>query len=254
MLRRLRRGMRRRLYELQLAVSGPRAPGQEFYSEASFWRPQRMISSAWTEHAPFAFWLVETHCPRTIVELGTHKGYSFLCFCQAVKRLHYSTRAYAIDTWKGDEHVSFYGEDVLRELRSYHEPRYGEFSTLIESTFDDALHRFDDASIDLLHIDGRHYYEDVRHDFEAWRPKLSDCAIVLFHDTRVRERDFGVFQLWSELSSAAPNFEFLHGNGLGVLGYGTNIPPRLSKLLNLPSGSEVARAVRTVYSRLGKTC
>lgn len=245
----------RRLNRLRLIAAGlPTGLSKEFYAKASFWRPARRISSAWFGHAPFAFWLVATHRPRTIVELGTHSGYSFLCFCQAIERLGYPARAYAVDTWTGDEHSGFYTEDVLQKLRSYHEPRYGKFSRLIKARFDDALHGFDDASIDLLHIDGRHYYEDAKHDFQQWRTKLSDRAIVLFHDTSEFERGFGVFQLWSELSREAPAFEFAHSHGLGVLGWGRDLSPSVSRLLQLAPNGDVARDVRTLYKRLGATC
>ena len=68
--------------------------------------------------------------------------------------------------------------------------RYSGFAQLVRSTFDDALPYFEDGSVDLLHIDGRHFYEDVKHDFDFWLPKLSDRGIVLLHDTDVRERSF----------------------------------------------------------------
>src|SRR5437764_4408932 len=57
-------------------------------SPACFWPPQQLDpQSAWLEHAPFAFWLIEALRPRILVELGTHGGYSYFAFCQAVERL-----------------------------------------------------------------------------------------------------------------------------------------------------------------------
>jgi hypothetical protein len=213
-----------------------------------------MGRSAWTEHAPFAFWIVTTQRPRTIVELGTHTGYSFLCFCQAVKKLGLSTKVYAIDTWDGDEHAGFYANKIYDDLHSYQERHYAGFSKLIRANFDDAVHLFEDRSIDLLHIDGRHYYEDVKHDFEAWRGKLSEQGVVLFHDTRVRRSKFGVRRLWSELARNFPSFEFFHEHGLGILGCGPHVPQPVAKLLTLPNGGDVAGAVRLTYSRLGGAC
>jgi hypothetical protein len=223
----------------------------DFVSPASFWLPDAIVESAWHEHAPFAFWLMDALRPRVFVELGSHHGFSHLAFCQAAERLGLETKGYAIDTWQGDKHVGVYDNEVYERLRDYHEPRYGHFSRLVRSTFNDALEHFSDGSIDLLHIDGCHFYDDVRRDFESWLPKLSDRAIVLFHDTNVREHGFGVFRYWAELCSRYPSFEFLHGHGLGVLGVGEDFSMHLRPLLQPSPDSFLTRQVREVYARLG---
>ncbi len=215
------------------------------------WIPDWIVASGWHQHAPFAFWLIEAAQPRTFVELGTYSGFSYLCFCQAIQALGLGTTAYAIDTWKGDEHSGFYGEELLSALKSYHDSRYGGFSQLIRSTFAEALDYFDDQSVDLLHIDGRHFYDDVRHDFETWRPKLSPRAIVLIHDTNVREKGFGVWRFWKELSGGYPTFEFKHGHGLGVVAAGDQIPPAVKPLFSVSEAA--AEKVRQIYARLGST-
>lgn len=192
--------------------------------------PRSLSLSAWLGHIPFASWLIEQLQPTSIVELGTHRGASFLAICQVVQEQGLSSRVFAVDTWQGDEHAGYYGDEIYNELREYQQRNYAGISEMLRMRFNEALEYFADGSIDLLHIDGLHTYDAVREDFETWRPKLSPRAVVLFHDTCVRERGFGVWQYWSEISRQFPSFEFTHTHGLGVLLVGEDRHPALAHL------------------------
>ena len=80
---------------------------------------------------------------------------------------------------------------------------YLNIGNLIRSTFDDAVDRFQDETINLLHIDGYHTYEAVSHDYNTWLPKVAKNGIVLFHDIEVRSGDFGVYKFWDEVKRSA---------------------------------------------------
>lgn len=221
-------------------------------SAASLW-PPRLTSplSAWNGHIPFAGWIIEATRPGVFVELGTHAGVSYFAFCESVSRLGIGTRCYAVDTWVGDEHAGAYGEEIYDDVAALNAAHFAGFSTLVRRTFDEAVHEFDDGSIDLLHIDGYHTYEAVRHDFETWLPKLSDRAVVLLHDTNERKEDFGVYRFMAELAEQYPSFEFTHEHGLGVVCVGENVPPAVAELVGIDDPSQIVE-IRDVYAALGK--
>jgi O-antigen biosynthesis protein len=206
--------------------------------------------SSWHGHMPFACFLISAIKPRTFIELGVHFGDSYCAFCQTVKALGLDTTCKGIDNWQGDEHAGNYKpEDILPTLREHHDIRYSNFSTLWQSSFDDALPQVPDKSIDLLHIDGFHTYEAVRHDFETWLPKMSERGIMLLHDTTVRERNFGVYRWWEEISARYPHFEFRHSHGLGLLGVGSELPPALLPFFQ--ATPEESETLRTFFNVLG---
>jgi hypothetical protein len=223
----------------------------DYAAEPLFWPPSRLgAGSAWYGHVPFAHWLVSAIRPRSIVELGTHNGVSFAAFCEAVRRQSLPTRCIAVDMWQGDAHAGFYGEAVYRDLAGFIGRRYPGFAELRRESFAEALAFVPDGSVDLLHVDGRHRYEDVREDYEGWAPKLSDRAVVLFHDVCETRADFGVDRYWAELTRSAPHFTFRHAHGLGVLLAGRDPPVAAERLCALRH-TETAETLAWRFEALG---
>jgi glycosyltransferase involved in cell wall biosynthesis len=219
-----------------------------------FWPAERLgVASAWWPHVPFGHWVASVARPRVLVELGTGAGagVSYSAFCQAVARESLGTRCYAIDNWRGGSDAKVCSEELFDDLTRFHDERFSTFSTLLRSSFDGALSHFADRTVDLLHIEGLHAYEAIRHNFESWKPKLSGRAVALLHNTNMHHSDVGVWRLWNELCQQYPNFEFLHGNGLGVLAVGADAPPAIVALCGIGDLSSAA-SVRNRFASAGE--
>ena len=218
-------------------------------SAPSYWQPEHVVTSAWLTHAPFAFWLVDVLRPSSIAELGTHMGFSCFVFAEAAQRLGLGTTIAACDSWEGDDHAGYYGDEVYHAVQSIVEQDYADSVRMIRGYFEDSRPGFAEASVDLLHIDGRHGYEDVRADYTAWRSTVRDGGVILFHDIAEHQEGFGVWRLWDELRMEHPTFTFEHGHGLGVLGVGEVEDDRLRALF--AADDVTADTIRADYIRLG---
>lgn len=209
---------------------------------APLWNTAR---SEWHAHKPFAMFLVDLLRPAAIVDLWAGHGDSYCAFCQAARALGAATRCYAIDAWRDDA-----GLEVLSSLRAHHDPLYGAFSELIRCAPDEALSRFSDGGVDLLHINNVQPYEAARRAFDAWLPKMSRSGVVLLHGISLRQDGSGAQKLWEEIRAGRTSFELMDGLGLGVLAVGEDCPTALSALAGL-SGRE-GRILRDLFSRLGE--
>ncbi len=190
----------------------------EAYLNGGF-QPQRYRPGGignWSGHLPFAADLIAAAKPSLFVELGTHYGESYFGFCQAVRENDVACSCYAVDTWLGEAHAGFYDESVFRDVDGYNSAHYADFSYLLRTTFDEAIAKFAEGSIDILHIDGLHTYQAVSHDLQSWLSKVKPGGIVLMHDVMGRHGDFGVWKVWDELASTGKHFIFRHNWGLGV--------------------------------------
>lgn len=171
----------------------------------------------WEGHRLFSYDYIRNIHPKKIVELGTHYGCSFFSFCQAVKDSSLETELLAVDTWNGDEQAGYYEQEVYETVKKTVDTYYSDIKiTLLKMTFDRALSLIEDNSIDLLHIDGLHTYEAVKHDFESWLPKLSGDGVVFFHDV-FSPLEYGSNTYWEEIKGIYPSLEFKHSWGLGIL-------------------------------------
>ncbi|WP_245866481.1 class I SAM-dependent methyltransferase [Diaminobutyricimonas aerilata] len=205
--------------------------------------------SAWIEHAPFASWLIDAARPRSVVELGTHNGFSLFAFAEAARRLGLQTQLTGLDSWEGDDQAGYFDPTVYETVKREAADRFPESVRLIRGYFVDSVDKIRDGSVDLLHIDGRHGYNDVRADFEQYRPKLSERGVVLFHDIAEHGKGFGVHRFWDEVAGQHPSFSFEHGHGLGVLAVGKRAPDSVLRFIEI-AGAQ-GGAVRDAYARLG---
>jgi hypothetical protein len=239
-------GRRDRKFEVEAAPEL-----QPIALRSMFWRPDFLEASDWIEHVPFAFWLVEAQRPKLIVELGVGAGTSYFALCQAVERLGLDARCFGIDAWSA---ATPGGGARFARAFAHNDARYSRFSRLLRDSFEAARRNFSAGSIDLLSIDGEHSIEAVNADFENWASKLSDRAVVLLNASNMREPGYGVHQIVERLQSRFPTFEFVHGQGLAVVGIGPEQNGMVQRLFDAARVEDAQSGIRDVFARLGRAC
>ena len=218
--------------------------------QSSRFKPHRYCTGGignWSGHLPFAADLIDTLKPSLFVELGTHYGESYFGFCQAIQEQRLVCKTYAVDTWVGDSQTGQYGPEVYRDVSAYNAEHYQSFSTLLRTNFDEAVERFSDGTIDLLHLDGCHTYEAIQHDFGTWLPKVRAGGVILLHDIAVRQGEFGAFRFWEEVSQTYPSFAFDHSCGLGVVLKGDATRIDIPFLAEMLAGTVDPQGIRDYY-------
>lgn len=221
----------------------------KYINDESFRIPSRIVKPySWIGHIPFLQWLISVLEINNYVELGVHTGNSYFAACESISLLGIMAKAYAIDSWEGDDQAGYYSEEIYRGVSQEALGKYDNTSIIIRKRFTQAADDFPNGSIDLLHIDGLHTYDAVKEDYLTWLPKMSDIGIILFHDICVKENNFGVWKLWDEISSLYPSYSFSHNFGLGVLVVGKNASSVVLELCQ--ADVDVKNNVRLIYELL----
>ena len=122
------------------------------------------------------------------VEIGAFLGKSIsYAVCQSLLRQKYYS-FHTIDLWKPHmETAGFYQQFNVDENKLYeiflkninpikNRVRYYKKSSVETATL------FEDKSVDIIYIDGRHSYSSVTDDIKAWYPKMKESGVMGFDD------------------------------------------------------------------------
>lgn len=191
--------------------------------ESDKYNNEMMQYSPWSDHRAFAYDYVSNVRPNRIVELGSYYGCSAFTFLQAIKDHCLRSEFYAVDTWEGDSFTEHdYSEDIYGAYKKIQDNCFANQATkMLRMTFDQSREYFEEHSIDLLHIDGSHNYEDVKHDFSNWIEKVKLDGAIFFHDIgedKLFGKRMGSSIFWNDLKkSFHTTVEFPFSFGLGIL-------------------------------------
>ena len=138
------------------------------------------------EQGPLLESLVYLNQAQVIVEVGVAEAKSTDWLCRGAKLR--GGKVYGYDLWdthglnnqfqhwsskeKCEEYLQSKGHTnfELTKINS----RTPEFAELIKTKH---------PSIDLAYIDGCHSYDGIKNDFDVIYPLLSECGVIVFHDT-----------------------------------------------------------------------
>lgn len=164
------------------------------------------IPTSWTDHITFAQWIVERKKPDVVVDLGVDFGYSTFCFA-----LPEIGTVYGIDSFEGDPMAGFkntfeYVKQKRKELKMKNVIFIKGYFGLVAKQWNNP--------IDILHIDGYHTYQAVKHDYDTWSPFVKDDGVILFHDTLVEKPGYEIDKFFADLDIPKTNFTCSYGLGV----------------------------------------
>lgn len=146
-------------------------------------KAERMLSIALDEKA------------KVMVEVGVYGGRSLIPLIVAAKAN--GGYVWGIDAWSnavattvpyGEDHNSFWANDDMGRVKDKLFKFLGEHKlsghvAIVEATGEQALHLFQDKSIDLLHVDASHSILDEARDVSSYLMKLREGGILIIDDT-----------------------------------------------------------------------
>jgi predicted O-methyltransferase YrrM len=166
--------------------------------------------------------LVREVKPARIMEIGTAKGATLLCWCRIATK-----QVISVDL-EGGIHGGGYPPAKKKLYREFTAGRPGVRLDLFQENSQEMATRkkvegvLNGEKLDVLFIDGDHSYDGVKKDFELWSPLVRPGGIVLFHDILPHKtvEHCEVDRLWNELKQQHRHTEFVADPAQGWAGIG----------------------------------
>lgn len=157
---------------------------------------------------------VRTIRPRTVVEIGTHRGGTLFGWCQVAEP---DATLVSIDLPAGPFGGGYELRDELRFSREFKRSDGCQTLTFMRedshqaSTLQRLQEKLQCRPIDFLFIDGDHSAAGVRQDFEMYRPLVRDGGLIAFHDILPHPGypDCQVDEVWSGIRQNHLTVEFI---------------------------------------------
>ncbi|WP_168170631.1 hypothetical protein [Salinicola sp. MH3R3-1] len=220
------------------------APLQSLAQGSMFWRPEHIEQSAWLDHLPWIFWLMEAVHPQRCVTLGARRGSPHLALCQGVSRLGLDSECLLVAE----------DNDTAAEIHALADRRYGPLAGRLNVSPRRSVKKLDVGGIDILALDLAPDDEDMEDVLERWLSQMSDRGVVLIPGINRREPGCVTHEHFAALQVIYRSITFHQGDGLGVVMVGERPPELLETLISRWNAPTAARTVREVFARLGRAC
>ncbi len=143
------------------------------------------------------------------VEVGVFRG----DFSELLLRTWKCTHLTSVDPWRefsADEYVDLCNlsqskQDENHAVTLHRLAKFGDRSTVLRTTSEEAARRFNNGSLDFVYLDAQHHYEAVQQDLALWHQKIRQGGVIGGHDYldgRIDSGIYGVKQAVDEFAAA----------------------------------------------------
>lgn len=116
---------------------------------------------------------------NVFLEIGSYLGASSCFIAEGIRNSSNSGSLYCVDTWENDAMSE--GKRNTYDDFLHNTSKCRQLITVLRGHSIEVAESFPNK-IDFIFFDGDHSYEGIKADFNAWFPKLSDGALMVFHD------------------------------------------------------------------------